>query len=73
MEIRLITSCGVESIDSDAAQASQIGKKGLGLLKIPSPWSIPFIAIDSSVFRDYTNAREQKREKEGLIRDCSVT
>lgn len=71
MKIRMVTSCGVQSIDADAAQATQIGKKGLGLLKIPSPWSIPFIAIDSSVFRDYINAGEQKKREE-LIKNVAT-
>jgi len=63
MIIRLITSRDVESIDANMAQATQIGKKGLGLLEIPSPWSIPFIAIDSSVFRDYINAQGDGNKK----------
>lgn len=71
MKIRLVTSCDVQSIDAATAQATQIGKKGLGLLKIPSPWSIPFIAIDSSVFRDYFNAKGQK-EKEELIKNVAT-
>lgn len=64
MEIQLITSCGVQNIDANTAQAAQIGKKGLGLLNIPSPWSIPFIAIDPSVFRNYANMQNRKRKKE---------
>ena len=71
MKIRLITSRDVQSIDTNMAQATQIGKKGLGLLEIPSPWSIPFIAIDSSVFRDYINARGDEN-KERLIQNVTL-
>lgn len=71
MKIRLITSRAVESIDANMAQATQIGKKGLGLLKIPSPWSIPFIAIDSSVFRDYIN-RQDNSEKKILVQNVAM-
>lgn len=66
MKIRLITSHSVQSIDADEAQAAQIGKKGLGLLAIPSPWSIPFIAIAPSVFHDYANISEAEGKKRFL-------
>ena len=71
MKIRLITSRGAKSIDANMVQATQIGKKGLGLLKIPSPWSIPFIAIDSSVFSDYINAQDVS-EKKGLLQNVAT-
>ena len=66
MKIRLITSHSAKSIDANVAQATQIGKKGLGLLEIPSPWSIPFVAIDSSVFNDYINIQDVSEKKELL-------
>lgn len=71
MKIRLITSRAVESIDANIAQATQIGKKGLGLLEIPSPWSIPFIAIDSSVFRDYVSL-EDNGNKRKLVQNVTL-
>lgn len=71
MEIRLITSHSAKGIDANMAQATQIGKKGLGLLKIPSPWSIPFIAIDSSVFNDYINTQDVS-EKKGLLQNVAT-
>lgn len=71
MEIRLINKCGAKSIDCHAAQATQIGKKGLGLLKIPSPWSIPFVAIDSLVFHDYINTKNRTK-KQRLIQNVAI-
>ena len=41
---------------------NDIGQKGLGLLSIPSLWSLPFICIDSTVFTHYTQADESGKK-----------
>ena len=66
MECRIITTTGTKRVDSNSVNPNQIGQKGLGLLTIPSLWSIPFVCIDTEIFYNYVHAKDD-RAKQTLI------
>lgn len=69
MEVRLISTNGMVSVDSEKAQVDQVGQKGLGLLKIPNSWTLPFFAIVPSVFTEYAKGSPQTKKE--VIRTIS--
>ena len=67
MELRIITSTGTRYVDSSSVDPNQIGQKGLGLLTIPSLWSIPFVCIEADVFSTYAHTQDAKTKAKLIV------
>ena len=67
MELRIITTTGTRYVDSSSIDPNQIGQKGLGLLTIPSLWSIPFVCIGAEVFLNYAHIQDTEAKRELIV------